>query len=150
LLIAGDGEYKRNLKRLTRNLKLINQVVFLGRIPKDKVKNFYSLADVTVVPSLYEPFGLVVLEAMACGSPLVCTKVCDFPLIAGRAALYAHPQSPKDLAKKIQFVLDHPEKAKEMADHGFKKVKGYAWKPHIERLKKVYAEIGEAGRRKSC
>lgn len=138
LLIAGEGEYRRTLEQLAESLKMTNRVIFLGKIPRNKVKNFYSSADVTVIPSIHEPFGLVVLEAMACGSPLVCTKVCDFPLIAGRAAVYAQPQNPKDLAKKIQYVLDHPEKAKEMTEYGLKKVKDYTWEPYIEKLEKLY------------
>lgn len=141
LLIAGEGGYKKNLVKLAVELKLEEQVVFLGKIPQDKVKNFYSIADVTVIPSIYEPFGLVVLEAMACGSPLVCTNVCDFPLIAGKAAVYAWPQDPKDLAKKIMFVLKNPKEAKKMAERGLKKIKDYAWEPYIEKLEKLYRKI---------
>jgi len=143
LLIAGEGGYRQTLEQLSKDLEITNQVIFLGKIPKDEVKNFYSSADVTVVPSLYEPFGLVVLEAMACGSPLVCSKVCDFPLIAGKAALYAQPQNPKDLAKKIQDVLNHPEKAKKKTEYGLKKVKNYAWQPYIEKLEKIYTKIDQ-------
>lgn len=141
LLIAGEGGYRQTLEQLSKDLEITNQVIFLGKIPKDKVKNFYSLANITVVPSLYEAFGLVILEAMACGSPLVCTNVCDFPLIAGGAALYAKPQNPEDLAEKIQDVLNHPEKAKKMAEYGLEKVKNYTWESYIERLEKIYAEI---------
>ncbi|MCJ7792568.1 MAG: glycosyltransferase family 4 protein [Candidatus Marinimicrobia bacterium] len=141
LLIAGEGGYRQTLEQLSKKLKIVNRITFLGKVPKDKVKNFYSSTDVTVVPSLYEPFGLVILEAMACGSPLVCTNVCDFPLIAGKAALYALPQNPEDLAEKIRYVLAHPEKAKEKAEYGLKKVKNYTWEPYIERLEKIYAEI---------
>jgi len=143
LLIAGDGEYKRNLEKLTDDLKLTEQIVFLGKVPKDKVKNFYSLVDVTVVPSLYDAFGLVLLEAMACGSPLVCTQICNFPLIAGEAAVYAKPHNPEDLAEKIRYVLSHPKKTKKMVEYGFKKVKDYSWKPYIEKLEKIYLKIHE-------
>ncbi len=141
LLIAGEGEYKRVLEGLTKNLKTTSRILFLGKVAKEKVKNFYSLADVTIIPSIYEPFGLVVLEAMACGSPMVCTNVCDFPLIAGKAALYALPQNPEDLAEKIRYVLDHPKKAREMIEYGLEKVKDYSWEPYIEKLEKLYQEI---------
>lgn len=141
LLIAGEGEYRRSLEQLAKNLKLTNRVVFLGKAPKEKVKNFYSSVDVTVIPSIYEPFGLVVLEAMACGSPLVCTRVCDFPLIAGKAAVYAKPHNPKDLAEKIRYVLNHSEKAKKMVGYGLKKVKNYTWESYIEKLEKLYQEV---------
>jgi len=141
LLIAGEGEYRQALKQLVENLELTNQIVFLGKVPKDKVKNFYSLVDVTVAPSLYDAFGLVLLEAMACGSPLVCTKVCDFPLIAGEAAVYAKPHNSEDLAEKIRYLLDYPKKTKKMVDYGFKKVKEYSWEPYIEKLEKLYQDL---------
>jgi len=141
LLIAGEGGYRQTLEQLSKDLEITNQVTFLGKIPKEKVKIFYSSTNVTVVPSLYDAFGLVILEAMACGSPMVCTNVCDFPLIAGGAAVYAKPQNPEDLAEKIQDVLNHPEKTKEMAEHGLKKVKNYAWQPYIEKLEKLYQNL---------
>lgn len=144
LLIAGEGGYRQTLEQLSKDLEITNKVIFLGKIPKDEVKNFYSSTDVTVVPSLYDAFGLVILEAMACGSPLVCTNVCDFPLIAEEAAVYAKPHDPKDLAEKIRYVLAHQEKAKKMVEYGLNKVKNYTWEPYVEKLAKIYTEIDKS------
>ena len=73
LLLAGNGTYRPELERLTGELKLGDRVSFEGFVDETRLRSLYRTADVAVVPSLYEPFGLVVLEAMAAGTPVVAS-----------------------------------------------------------------------------
>ena len=72
-LIAGDGELLTDLRKQANNLKLKN-IYFLNHVMQPKLRKLYSIADVTVVPSRREPFGLVAVEALACGSPVIATN----------------------------------------------------------------------------
>ena len=78
MLVGGDGlasPATRRLQKQARDLGLQDTVTFAGRIVQDRLPPYYSAADVLVVPSLYESFGLVGLEALACGTPVVATPV---------------------------------------------------------------------------
>jgi len=78
VIVGGDGQdtpESKHLQKLSRNLGIQNLVTFVGRIPQDKLPPYYSAADVLVVPSYYESFGLVALESLASGTPVVATKV---------------------------------------------------------------------------
>ena len=107
VIIGGDGpdtpEYQ-NLQKMTRKLGLQNRVTFVGRIKQKYLPPYYSAADVLVVPSYYESFGLVGLESLACGTPVVATDVGAMRSIlrdgeTGQIVTHANPRS---LAKAIE------------------------------------------------
>ena len=109
LLIAGKGDYKVELEKLTASLSLENKVHFLGFLPDDQLKYYYSNSNVCIVPSQdLEGFGLTTAESMACGTPVVATNVCANPEIL-------HNITPEllseynaiDLADKINIALDN-------------------------------------------
>lgn len=84
LLIGGQGDYKEYLERLAYELGINNHVTFLGFLPEEELKYYYSFSDVSVVPSLdLEGFGLATVESMACGTPVVATNICANTEIVG-------------------------------------------------------------------
>lgn len=99
-------EYNR-LRRLMRQYKLERSVVFLGPKRQDELVHYYSAADVTAIPSYYEPFGIVPLESMACGTPVVGSRTggMKYTIIDGQTGYLAEPQNVKDLASKLDRVL---------------------------------------------
>jgi len=108
----GTGERKilADLKRLVRKLGLQRRVKFSGFVPDEKLANHYRAADIFVLSSRYEPFGMTAIEAMACGTPTVITihgglfRAVSF----GRHALYGDPFDPEDLGIMIVKPLRHP------------------------------------------
>jgi len=114
LLVIGGGEHSQHeieqLQKLACSLKIQNSVAFLGLVKHEQLPYFYSAADVCVVPSYYESFGLVALESLACGTPVVATDVGDFKSIIrqGKTGYVLKDNAPHRLADKIALLLSRP------------------------------------------
>jgi D-inositol-3-phosphate glycosyltransferase len=114
LLIIGGGEHSQpeidQLQKLAHNLEVQNSVDFLGLIKHDELPYFYNAADACVVPSYHESFGLVALESLACGIPVVATDVGDFKSIIqeGKTGYLIGDNDPRCLADKIALLLSRP------------------------------------------
>lgn len=109
MIIAGDGNEKKSLEQLVRGLGLEDKVVFLGVVPHEKLIDYYQKSNVFVLPSLNEGMSNTMLEALACGLPMVATDTGGTKeLITNRKnGLIVEMQNPDDLAEKIeQIVLD--------------------------------------------
>jgi D-inositol-3-phosphate glycosyltransferase len=119
LVIIGGDEHSQDemarLQKLSRNLQIDGAVSFLGLIKQEKLPYFYSAADVCVVPSYYESFGLVALESIACGTPVVATNVGDLKTIIreGETGHIVVDNTPRGLADKIALLLAKPSPNRE-------------------------------------
>ncbi len=122
LMVVGGGKTKasqkldeaeRNrLKRIVHQLRLDDYVQFVGAVGQDNLANYYSSAEVAVVPSYYEPFGIVPLEAMACGTPVVASKTggLKYTVKDKITGFLAEPRTPAALAEKINLALSQGKK----------------------------------------
>ncbi len=114
LLVIGGGEHSQHeieqLQKLACSLKIQNSVAFLGLVKHEQLPYFYSAADVCVVPSYYESFGLVALESLACGTPVVATDVGNLKSIIrqGKTGYVLKDNAPHRLADKIALLLSRP------------------------------------------
>lgn len=102
-------------------------VLFLGHVPDEEMPALYSGADVFVFPSLFEGFGLPLLEAMACGTPAVASDNSAFPEVGGDAALYTPPHSAEGFAGAIERVLRDEDLRRSMVDRGMKRAREFTW-----------------------
>ncbi len=115
LMIIGGGEHSQReieqLQRLAHNLEVQNSVAFLGLIKHEQLPYFYNAADVCVVPSHYESFGLVALESLACGTPVVATDVGNHKHLIrqGDTGYVIEDNDPCHLADKIALLLSRSE-----------------------------------------
>ena len=111
LVIIGGDEHSRSemerLQQMSRDLHIEDSVTFLGLIEHERLPYFYNAADVCVIPSYYESFGLVALESMACGTPVVATNVGDLKSIIqqGETGYVVTENAPYHLASKIALIL---------------------------------------------
>ncbi len=116
LAIIGGGEYSRSeieqLRGLAHNLEVDDSVAFLGLIKHEQLPYFYNAADVCVVPSHYESFGLVALESLACGTPVVATDAGNHESVIrqGDTGYVIEDNVPHHLAQKIDLLLSRPER----------------------------------------
>jgi glycosyltransferase involved in cell wall biosynthesis len=102
---------------------------------------FYSAASVVVYPTLYEGFGFPVLEAMACGTPVVTSSVSSLPEVAGDAAVLVDPKSPEDIANGVQRVLTDEALRAELSSRGLLRVRRFTWERAAKETIEVFFEV---------
>jgi glycosyltransferase involved in cell wall biosynthesis len=143
-VIVGDGYMRDDLSREARRVGVADKVFFTGFLDDDTAKALYRCADVCVVPSLYEPFGIVALEAMASGTPVVATNVGGLGEIVdhGRTGVHVFPNDPDSLAWGILRVLTAEELSKALAPNAYEKaLRVYSWKRIAEMTERVYRQV---------
>jgi glycosyltransferase involved in cell wall biosynthesis len=143
LAIVGAGRdenYVAQLHALAAELGIEDDVVFVGGIPLAETVNFYRAADTFVYPSLNETFGLPILEAMACGCPVVTSNVSAMPETAGGAALLADPTAPESLARAIVEAAQ-PGNRDRLLDLGFARARQFTWAATAAQTLDVYREV---------
>jgi alpha-1,3-rhamnosyl/mannosyltransferase len=99
----------------------------------------YSGARVYACPSMYEGFGFTILEAMRCGTPVVCNPVTSLPEVAGDAALFADAGSPDEFAAALHRALTEESVRTELRQRGYENVKRFSWRRTAEQTAHVYA-----------
>jgi glycosyltransferase involved in cell wall biosynthesis len=143
LLKVGTAHHqaeRARLEELGRQLGIASAVRFLGQVSDEALRSLYGLAAVCVVPSLYEGFGLPVLEAMACGAPVVCSNRTSLPEVAGDAALLAEPE-PESLAAAIEQVLADPARQDDLRQRGLRRAAAYTWRRTAEQTAAAYEDL---------
>jgi len=147
LVIVGDSEdqgYVASLHALTDELGIANDVLFVGRVPHDETVFFYRAADALVYPSFDETFGLPILEAMACGCPVVTSDASSMPEIAGGAAILSDPYDPASIAHAmIEAVRVDGDRLRAA---GFRRAKDFTWGATAQATLDVYREVAERRR----
>jgi glycosyltransferase involved in cell wall biosynthesis len=111
-----------------QRLGLQDDVHILGFVPEDELPLWYNAARLFAFPSLYEGFGLPVLEAMACGTPVVTSTAASLPEVAGQAAVLIPPEDTNRLAHEMERVLDDPQRQMEMRAAGRIQASRFSWR----------------------
>ena len=127
VLCGGKGWYYDNILRKIRELKIENEIIFTGYVPDDDLPLLYNAAELFVYPSLYEGFGLPVLEAMSCGCPVVTSNVSSLPEIVGNAGILVDPLDVEDLAQTMLKVLKDRDLRKDLVKRGLEQAKVFSW-----------------------
>jgi glycosyltransferase involved in cell wall biosynthesis len=148
LLIIGD-EISRYpaLRHAVIQSRVEDTVRFLGFVPIDTLRSFYQAASAFVFPSLYEGFGLPPLEAMACGTPVVCSSVSSLPEVVGDAAEIVNPENVFDIARGMREVLLDRARRSRMVERGFEQARRFSWERTAQQVLDAYEEIGSSKKR---
>jgi glycosyltransferase involved in cell wall biosynthesis len=140
----GDNSERDRIVELGEELGLRDRVVFAGRIGHQQLPTYYAAADVTVVPSHYEPFGLVAIESMACGTPVIASDVggLRFTVIPHQTGLLVPPQDEIGFAQAIEQILNQPQFAQILQRRAIKRVQNYfSWSGVAGQLSGVYRSL---------
>ena len=140
VLAGGESWLAAGLHRKVRELQLERQVIFTGFVPDEDLAVLYKKAETFVFPSIYEGFGLPVLEAMSCGTPVVTSNVSSLPEIAGDAGMLVDPYHPKSICEGILRVLEDRSKREEMIRFGDRQAQRFSWRKSAEKTWQVYEE----------
>ncbi|AMR32348.1 hypothetical protein A0256_13410 [Mucilaginibacter sp. PAMC 26640] len=142
LVIAGANGWKNDdLYAKVLKHELANEVIFTGYVDQCDIPSIYSLADLFIFPSLYEGFGLPVLEAMACGTPVLCSNRGALPEVTGSSLPHLDPLNVSDIAKKILLFLNNSQFRSQLVDIGFDRVKQFTWEQTVQKTLNVYDQI---------
>jgi glycosyltransferase involved in cell wall biosynthesis len=143
LAISGKifGAHKAKLENLARSLNIENRVTWLGYVPDDLLPNLYSEAAAFIFPSLYEGFGLPILEAMACGCPTLSSNMASLPEIGGKAAHFFDPMEIGDMAEAIRKVCEDSAYRQKLAQGGPKHAKKYNWESSFKKHMDLFETV---------
>ncbi len=131
------------LKKLCETLGLDQSVVFLGARDQDKLSYYYSAAEVAVMPSHYESFGMVALEAMACGTPVIASEVGGLAYLVrdGETGFTIPAEEPEMLCEKLSWLLNDEALRRKMSVQAAAYAQDYAWERIAKRIVDVYEEL---------
>ncbi len=143
LIIIGD-EISKNpaLRQAVIQSRVEDVVRFLGFVPIETLRAFYQAASAFVFPSLYEGFGLPPLEAMACGTPVVCSNVSSLPEVVGDAAMVVNPENVFDIARGMREVLLDNKLRTGLIERGLQHAGSFSWERAAAEVLQAYEEIG--------
>jgi glycosyltransferase involved in cell wall biosynthesis len=142
LVLVGDATHRfGSMTETIAQCGLEGRVLCPGRLPIDDITRLYSHADLFVFPSLYEGFGMPVLEAMACGAPVVTSNRSALPEVAGDAALLVNPESDEELAGAMVGILRDASLRETLRAKGFERARQFTWERAAKQTVAVYKEV---------
>jgi glycosyltransferase involved in cell wall biosynthesis len=136
-----SNPWNADLNRVNTLARGDGNIIRVGFISMDELVQIYNLATVFAMPSLYEGFGLPILEAMACGCPVVTSKEGSIPEVAGNAAFYIDGYDVESIATGIKRVLDDQKLQKELSEKSLENAKRFSWKKTAQETLAVYEGI---------
>ena len=140
VLTGGEERAYQDIDAAIERFGLKGKVKNLGHVSYNELPEIYSLSDALVFPSLFEGFGLPVVEAMSIGCPVVCSNRTSLPEVAGEAALYFDPVDVNDMADAIFRVLHDPALQQELIRRGREQSKQFTWERAAKSTIEVYRE----------
>ncbi|HMC49523.1 MAG TPA: glycosyltransferase, partial [Solirubrobacterales bacterium] len=142
-LVAGSGTHEAALREQAAELGLMDHGAFLGWIGDDVLHSLYRIADVCVVPSIYEPFGLVALEAMASGCPCIVADTGGLREVVPHeeAGLRFRAHDPEALAEMAIRVLSNDELGRSLVAEAYEHLRRFDWADVAEQTAAVYADL---------
>lgn len=143
LVLLGDKENPefKYVRVSVRRSGLDGTVLLPGFVPREDLPSFYNAASLVVYPTLYEGFGFPVLEAMACGTPVITSNNSSLPEVAGDAALLVDPRNPEEIAVAIRRLLADETLRCELSSRGILHARQFTWKATAEKTVEAFLKM---------
>ena len=139
--VGGRGWKNIEIYSLVKQKNLEGKIKFLRSIEECELAPIYNQAEIFLYPSLYEGFGLPVLEAMACAVPVITSNVSSLPEVASDAAILVNPYSEKDIYTAVCSLLENGSLRKKLISKGLDRVREFSWEKTARETLKVYHEV---------
>lgn len=137
---GGDSWLDSEVFRLIKDNKLEYRIIKLGFVPDEDLIGLYNLADCYLYPSLYEGFGLPILEAQSCGCPVITSSVASCPEVAGKGALYVDPYDIGSIAHAMRLISNDKALRKKLIQAGLQNSKQYTWEKTARGIHEIFYE----------
>ena len=141
LVIVGSGWNNSFIRKLIKEFGLQGDVKILGWVPRDDLVALYNGAEASLFPSLHENFGFPIVEAMACGCPVVTSNVYAIPETCADVAILCNPCDYKCFANAIFNILSNPQLREEMIRKSIRRAKLFSWDSHIDKVVEIYRKF---------
>jgi glycosyltransferase involved in cell wall biosynthesis len=143
LVITGVGavDLVKQLKRYAEHLKIGERICFVGYVPEEDMPKLYCGALALVYPSVFEGFGLPIIEAMACGTPVVTSNVSSMPEIAGDSAILIDPFRVEDIAHGILEICEDSALRGMLRERGLERAQLFNWQNTVRHLLSIYSHV---------
>jgi glycosyltransferase involved in cell wall biosynthesis len=141
LVLAGaDSKGADKVKEAARASLYRNDIFFTGHFPAASLPELYAGSDIVVIPSIYEGFGMGVLEAMASGVPVACARAASLPAAAGHAALYFDPMNAEDMAERMVTLTANRDVHRNCRGKGLEQAQNFSWETCSKRTLEIIRE----------
>ncbi|MBU1858304.1 MAG: glycosyltransferase family 4 protein [Verrucomicrobia bacterium] len=144
VLVGREPRRGISLRSLSNSLGMDRCVVFTGFLPDADLSQIFKHATAFVFPSLYEGFGLPILEAMAAGVPVACSNTASMPEVAGNAALFFDPSAPEGIVMALKQLLANQTLRTELVSKGYHNLKRFSWLTAAEKTLTVFEQVVSA------
>lgn len=141
LMLDIDRAYLANILNQIGDSSLIEDIIFCGYVPNKDLPAIHSQALMFLYPSLRESFGIPILEAMACGNPVITSSTSSMPEVAGDAALIVNPHNPEEIAGAIKSLLQDRELRKNLGEKGLNRAAAFTWKNNALKTLDIYRKV---------
>jgi glycosyltransferase involved in cell wall biosynthesis len=142
LILAGDMKWNyQSIRKWVERNGMEERIVFLGFVPDEDLPAIYTGADIFASPSLYEGFGLTVLEAMACGTPVIASKISSMPEVLGGCGLLCDPYDIEDISQCMLKLIRDEGLRDHLTKMGLQRASKFSWNSTAERTLEIYREM---------
>ena len=144
LMLDYDKEALKKLLIEIDDKELINHIFLTGYVINTDLPAIYNLCKIFLYPSLRESFGIPVIEAMSCGTPVITSNTSSMPEISGGAGYIIDPFNPLEITKAIEKILADENLRNDLINKGLKRAKKFSWRAMAENVLKLYEEVGSS------
>jgi glycosyltransferase involved in cell wall biosynthesis len=145
VIAGGKGWLQEEMYQTINTTKMTDYVHLIGFADDEDLPALYSESVCVLTPSLYEGFGLPVLEALACGVPVITSNISSLPEVAGTVGILVNPNNTEDITSQLKRVLDDTALRQDLSLRGIKHAKNFTWQNSAMQLKNVYKKVLERG-----
>ena len=135
------ADFNAEQKSFITEHNLASCVVYLGQPEEETLVKIYNAADILLAPSLYEGFGLTVLEAMGCGTAVIAANISALPEVVGDAGMLTEPLNVSGMTQAIKELYYYPQEREQLVKKGLERVKQFTWENTAEHVAQVYEHV---------
>lgn len=150
VLAGGDDIWRPRLRHLVEKLELSGDVIFTGYVGEEDLLLLYNAASACVFPSLFEGFGLPALEAMSCGTPVICSNTSSLAEIVNGAGMLLDLDDLREWIEAMELILSDQELRAKLSEQGLKRAKLFSWEKTARQICEVYEELSKEQSATSC
>lgn len=144
VITGKKGWLYNDVFKTVKKLNLEKKVIFTGYVPDNDLCALYTLSDIFIFPSLYEGFGLPILEAMTCDAPVITSNISSMPEVAGNAALLVNPYNIQEITEAIKKLYTDKKLRQTLIKKGRNQIKKFTWKKSAQETLKIYEKLASS------